>query len=393
MNIAILIPELGGGGAERVAQILGDYYVGQGEKVFYFLQDLNIKQDYPVKGQVIKTRIRSCMEEKNISDIQRMMRLISSSLQMRRLKKQYHIDVAISFMEEFNYINILSKRRERVIVRICTILSDRKELSGFLYEKKRVHFFYSKTDKVVVMSHYAWRDMHDYYRVPGKKLIRIPNPVVECSEKRDEDEWEYGEKAFVCMGRLEGVKQHERIIRAFSYVAACEKQAKLLVLGKGPNLNYLQRLCSEFQVEGKVVFVGFTGRPAYYLKRAKAFVMASKVEGFPNSMIEAMSCGTPVITTDSPGACGEIVGKPKSIEHAASIIFCRYGILTPNMPEGKVKAGTPLTEQELLLGRVMLKVLTEDEIYKRYRKQSFKRAQMYSLDKVITKWNRLVYDK
>ena len=58
-----------------------------------------------------------------------------------------------------------------------------------------------------------------------------------------------------------------------------------------------------------------------------------------------------------------------------------------------MKAGTPLTEQELLLGRVMLKVLTEDEIYKRYRKQSFKRAQMYSLDKVITKWNRLVYDK
>ena len=141
MNIAILIPELGGGGAERVAQILGDYYVGQGEKVFYFLQDLNIKQDYPVKGQVIKTRIRSCMEEKNISDIQRMMRLISSSLQMRRLKKQYHIDVAISFMEEFNYINILSRRRERVIVRICTILSDRKELSGFCMRRKGCIFF------------------------------------------------------------------------------------------------------------------------------------------------------------------------------------------------------------------------------------------------------------
>ena len=152
MNIAILIPELGGGGAERVAQILGDYYVDRGEKVFYFLQDLNIRQDYPVKGQIIKTRIRSCMEENDVSDIQRMMRLIRSSLQMRRLKRQYHIDAAISFMEEFNYINVLSKGREKVIARVCTILSTRKELNGFLYKKGIVRFFYSRADRVVVMS-------------------------------------------------------------------------------------------------------------------------------------------------------------------------------------------------------------------------------------------------
>lgn len=60
MNIAILIQTLGGGGAERVAQIIGDYYVEQGHNVYYFLGDTDIKQVYPVKGQIVNTGIKSC---------------------------------------------------------------------------------------------------------------------------------------------------------------------------------------------------------------------------------------------------------------------------------------------------------------------------------------------
>ena len=62
MNIAILIPELGGGGAQRVAQIIGDYYCEKGEKVFYFLLESSIGQAYPVKGQIVHTGIKRCEE-------------------------------------------------------------------------------------------------------------------------------------------------------------------------------------------------------------------------------------------------------------------------------------------------------------------------------------------
>lgn len=390
MNIAILISELGGGGAERVAQILGNHFVDRGDKVFYFLSDTIIRQDYPVKGEIVRTSIQSCMREEQLWDVQRGARLMLSSLEMRKLKHQYKIDVAISFLEEFNYINVLSKGKEKVITRVCTILSKRAELNGFLYKKKIVRFFYSRADRVVVMSDYAWKDMHEYYGVPQKKLVKIPNGVsADCIDKKEE-EWKYGEKAIVCMGRLMEVKQQDRIIRAFSYVVEREEQAKLLILGRGPLLNYLQGLCARYKIDDKVHFVGFTDQTAYYLRHSRAFVMASKAEGFPNSMIEAMSCGLPVITTDSPGACGEIVGKPTQRQDVDSIMLCRYGILSPVMPDEKVRPNEALTASEKCLGDAMLKVLTDDEIYEKYREQSLRRAKIYSLHRVMKKWNHLI---
>lgn len=389
MNIAILIPELGGGGAERVAQILGDYYVEKGNNVYYFIADTNTKQDYFVKGVIIRTNIESCMKEE-FNDVEILLRLFINSLKLRKLKAQYKVDVAISFMEEFNYLNVLSKGKEKVIARVCTILSPRKELIGFFYKKRVVHFFYSWADKVVVMSQYALKDMVCCYNLLPSKIVKIPNPANGLINQSSHKLWDFGIKSVLCVGRLEAVKQQERIIRAFSFVCKRDNDAKLIILGKGSQLHYLKNICDKLKIKDFVIFIGFTDNVTYYLEHARAFVMASKVEGFPNSMIEAMNYGVPVITTDSPGACGEIVGKPKSINRVDSMILCKYGILTPKMPNEKLKMNSQLSKQEVILGEAMLKVLTDNEIYESFRNQSFKRAEMFSLDKIINRWNQVI---
>jgi len=391
MNIGIFIPELGGGGAERVAQILGNYYVSQGNKVYYFLADMDTEQDYPVEGEIIRTSIKSCLYNTS-NNIQRLWKLFQASFKMRALKSQYKIEVAISFMEEFNYLNILSKGNEKVIVRICTILSPRQDLGGLLYKKEIVHFFYSKADKVIVMSQYAVKDMKDYYKIPFKKIIKIPNPTVDLPIQKDKEAWTFGDKVVLCVGRLEPVKQQERIIRAFSIVCNKFFDARLIILGKGFRLTYLRELCKRLHIEKFVVFIGFTDNVKYYLEHARVFVMASKVEGFPNSMIEAMKYGVPIITTDAPGACAEIVGKPKNSIETRTMMLCKYGILTPNISGKKHIMNFELTEEETILSDAMLKVLIEDETYERYRRQSFKRAKMYSLDKVMKRWNDTIKD-
>lgn len=390
MNIAFLIPSLGGGGAERAAQLLGNYYADQGNKIYYFIAEE--KQDYPVKGKVVRINVKRCMENE-LSDLQRMFLLFHSSLEIRCLKKKYEIDIAISFMEEFNYLNVLSKGKEQVIARVGTVISQRDEFVGLLYKRSVVRLFYSRADKVIVVSQDVLRDMYQYYRVPIKKLIRIPNMSIDFGDIDYDADWTFGNKAVLCVGRLMVVKQQERIIRAFSYVYRKEPEARLIILGKGPQLRYLKKTCENLQIGDKVEFIGFTDKIAFYLKHAKVFVMASQIEGFPNSMIEAMHYGVPIVSTDSLGGCGEIIGRPSGVGNIDSEMYCKYGILTPDIRGKKLKFGTSLTREEIVLGNAILKVLTDDKVYQRYRRQSFRRAEMYSKEKIFKIWNQVLYEK
>lgn len=389
MNIAMLIPTLAGGGAERVAQVLGDHYVDKGHRVYYFLGDTGVKADYKVKGEIIQTGIRGCLFGfPNKAQI--IGRLFWNSMKMRKLKKHYRINIAVSFMEEFNYLNILSKGNEKVITGVHAILSQCDELKGFLYNRNIVRFFYLKAECVVVVSNYALKDMHNHYGIPRNKMLMIPNPAYNLRELGDAPLWTLGEKVIVCVGRLVPVKQHEKIIRAFAYTCRNEPNAKLLILGKGPQLSYLRHMSENCGIRGNVIFAGFVDNVWFYLKNARAFVMASQSEGFPNSMIEAMHYGVPVITTDSPGGCGEIVGKPKGTGKTNSVLYCKYGVLTPDIPYKKVKSSTPLLVQEILLGEAMQEMLMGNELYERYHRQSLKRAEMFSMDKVMKKWDSIM---
>lgn len=392
MNIGILIPELGGGGAERVAQIMGDYYVDKGNNVYYFLADMPVKQVYRVKGQVIHTGIKTCVSNNAFGNVQLWGKLLWSSFQMRKWKKKYRIDVAISFMEEFNYINILSKGREKVITRICIVLSQLTDLTGPLYSKNVVKFFYSKADKVIVLCDCAKDDMHRNYDIGMKKMAKIPNPALRMDAGADGLSWKYGEKVIVTVGRLAQQKQQDRIIRAFSYVNEHIEDARLLILGSGAKEGYLKNVITKCGLEDKVILAGFKGNIGYYLKNSKVFVLASRVEGMPNSMLEAMACGLPIVTTDSPGACGELVGKKKDAGECKGIQYCPYGILTPHIV-GEMQTGSALDEKELLLGQAMLEVLSNRSLWEKYSGRSLKRAEMYDIEKVMNKWNKLIFPK
>lgn len=388
MNIAILIPELGGGGAERIAQLIGDYYYNQGHKVYYFLMSNMIKQLYPVKGQVIQTDIKSCTEDKNSVIV--FLKLYLNSFTIRKLKRIYSIDVSISFMEECNYLNILSKRNDKVITRICTILSKRDFNNHVLYHPKTIRFFYNLADKVVVMSKYAKKEMADLYGIKRKKIKIIPNPSLERIVNEGEKEWKYGKNTVVCIGRLEGVKQQERIIKAFSHVAENNKEAKLLILGKGHNEKYLKAVCSRYCLQEKVIFLGFQYDIGFYLRNSRVFVMASQVEGFPNSMVEAMAYGVPVVTMDSPGACGEIVGNQDDRElKKGEIRYCKYGILTPYIT-GKMDMGEELSDEELSFATAIEKVLENEELYMEYGRRAKKRSEIYNINHVMNIWNKII---
>lgn len=88
-----------------------------------------------------------------------------------------------------------------------------------------------------------------------------------------------------------------------------------MILGDGDKRNELKSLCSALNVDEDVQFPGFVDNPFAYMAAADVFVLSSIWEGLPNVLIEALACGTPVVSTDCPSGPREILqdGKYGSI--------------------------------------------------------------------------------
>lgn len=396
-NIAILLPAINGGGAERVASILSKYFIEQKYRVFILVNELDRRRDYSFAGKIIPINIkRISYTNGELGNLwQDMVMLIKKSIRVRQIKKKLQITHSISFMEEFNLINILSRYRDQTYIRVCTILSERKEeLKGMYYNRSVLKFFYNKAAKTIVMTEYAKQDMVKHYGIKRENIWILPNPFksgeYETNSLR-ETEWEYGDKVFVSIARLHEVKQIQHLIRAFSIVARVHGEAKLLLIGSGERKEtaYLNMLTKRMQLEGQVFFLGQQKEIAYYLKNSRAFVLTSKTEGFPNSMLEALAYGVPVISVDCPGAPREILAPGSKNTGCTVIEHAKYGVLVPAMDGRKYCAKDALIKQEKLLGFAMQEMLGE-KIYEQYHNAAKEYVKQYSIEKIGRDWELLL---
>lgn len=113
---------------------------------------------------------------------------------------------------------------------------------------------------------------------------------------------------FVSAGRLVAQKDHATLLRAFA-LARTRLPSRLLILGSGPLERELKCLAVHLGLADSVDFLGFVENPLPFFRQSSAFVLSSIFEGFGNVLVEAMGCGTPVITFDCPFGPAEIVGK------------------------------------------------------------------------------------
>jgi glycosyltransferase involved in cell wall biosynthesis len=111
---------------------------------------------------------------------------------------------------------------------------------------------------------------------------------------------------FVTAGRLVEMKDHRTLLRAFA-AHVQHRAARLLVLGVGPMLEALRALAESLGIAEHVAFEGFVRNPLPYMRAADAFVLSSRSEGFGNVLVEAMGCGTPVVSTDCPYGPADIL--------------------------------------------------------------------------------------
>ena len=137
--------------------------------------------------------------------------------------------------------------------------------------------------------------------------------------------------------------------------------ASLLIIGDGSLKNQLVEYSGQQGLSDLICWLGWQDNPFSYIYRSDVFVMSSKSEAFGNSLVEAMVCGVPVISSDC-------LSGPSEILDAGS-----YGLL--------FKVG-----DAPMLAKHIIEVLKKPEVYSTYSKKSEERARDFSIDVIAKKY-------
>ena len=196
---------------------------------------------------------------------------------------------------------------------------------------------YRRADAVITLSRGAGREIVSLFGLSPTKVTPIPNPVradqVTSRAHEPVDHPWFGETSpcsvLVSVGRISGEKDYPTLIRAFALVNRRRPDSRLLIVGDGHERRAVELVAEREGVGSKVQITGWVDNPYKYISRAKMFVLSPKFEGLGNVYLEALACGTPVVSTDAPygprevlmdGRLGQIVPVGDAEAFAAAIM-------------------------------------------------------------------------
>jgi glycosyltransferase involved in cell wall biosynthesis len=175
---------------------------------------------------------------------------------------------------------------------------------------------YLKADAIVTVSDGLADDLAAHGQIPRDRIARVYNPVVgsdlllKASQPLDHPWFAAGAPPVILgAGRLHPQKDFATLIRALAALRS-RRPARLVILGARTDAEYavaLQALAAELGVAQDVEMPGFAHNPFAFMSRAAVFVLSSRYEGLGNVLIEALACGTPVVSTDCPSGPAEVL--------------------------------------------------------------------------------------
>ena len=306
-RVSVFVPTLTGGGAERVMLTLAEGFADRGMDTDLVL--VNARGAY----------VDEVPDSVNLVDLQSRRALTAIpkfSMYLLRRRPQ----VVLSTLPTANVLalggKVIMAGRVRVVVRVANNYSERLAHGGF---KQRVVWrilwsLLPLADALVTVSRGVQDDIRTLAPHAAHKMVTIYNPTfsarnLELAGEDPEHPWLCHNRevpVVLAAGRLTAAKDHATLIRAFAQLRSWEP-ARLVILGEGPERSNLRHLARELEVSDHVNMPGFVSNPFSYMARADVFVLPSRHEGFPNVLVQAMSCGTPVISTQCRSGPDEIL--------------------------------------------------------------------------------------
>lgn len=173
------------------------------------------------------------------------------------------------------------------------------------YFLKFTDFVEKKYDRLVILN----KDEQQYYK-SGNTTI-IPNPLTFFSDSVSDLE----SNIFIAAGRIADVKRFDVLIDVWTLVSKMNTLLELHIYGNGDPkyLEYLKDKVKQKKLEKIICFKGSTDNIKEKMLEASAYLMTSKNECFPLVLLEAQSCGLPIISFDCPHGPRNIVVKKSGI--------------------------------------------------------------------------------
>lgn len=366
MKLLFFIYSLASGGAERVTANLANYWAGKGWNVTIVTIVSQEWDFYRLRPDVLRIALE--LRSDSTSVLMGIRNNMARIRALRAILKRERPDMTVGMMSTANCLLALAALGTGIL----TVGSERvhppKMPLGRSWDWLR-RKTYSRLGAVVAQTALSaeWLKVH-----AGVRLSRvIPNPVVyplarqeplvsPPSRKSDKDL----QGLLLAAGRLDRQKGFDRLLAAFAMLASQFPGWRLAIVGEGSDRADLEQQAADLHVSRCVVMPGTVGNIGDWYEAADVYVMTSRFEGFPNTLVEALAYGLPAVSVDC-------VTGPRDI--------LRHGIDGLLVPEDNEKA----------LVSALRELMENRHLRRRFASRAVEVRERYSLTVVALMWEDL----
>lgn len=362
MKILFALSSLHAGGAERVAATLVNAWVDRGNEVT-LVATFSGRGNcfYPISGKARIVFLADLVTNTKKSCINRLQRLIA----LRRLLVSERPNVVVSFLPDVNVASVIASLGLRTPIIVCErtdpIASQRSKFLNLA-----TYFAYSHARVLSVQTQaVAIRIRSVSPRL--KQLQVVPNPIPEELLKKQHTPRSRERRRLVAVGRLTEEKQFGLLIEVFSTLVPKWHKWDLVIYGEGELHQQLERQIQTFGMAGRVSLAGVKKTLWEEMAQSDVFVMTSRLEGFPNVLVEAMALGLPCVVFDCPSGPSEITRNGEdAMLVALNDLQGLAAALTKVMSDGPFRIALGKRARESVLRRFGLETVLEmwDELFK-----------------------------
>lgn len=301
-KIAVFIPSLEGGGAERVALFLAEALAERGYEV-----DLVVAR--PTGALLTESVARRFMRSLDASNEMLCLPQLIGYLRSAKPDLLFALVHSAMIMAGLAKLAVPETRLAISVHNALEIPRSRRFWPRALLGHAPERWLYRDVVGAHAVSHALAAQVERQFRIPADRLATIYNPVPArppAGAIPPEHEGWFDRPVLITAGRLVRQKDHATMVAAFAR-SRLATSARLLILGEGELRNEIERQVASLGLADSVLLPGFLPDVPAYLRRSAGFLLSSRYEGFGIVLIEALAAGVPVASFACPTGPEEIL--------------------------------------------------------------------------------------